>query len=183
MYTAATWRLLGLLVLAALAWGCSEPDPSTAPAIPQTSNSATSGPFTITISADLVATAGRKIESGAIVIYRGPDGVQAFTAGAGPIQFWVAQVGGSIRVGGGGPAHCVSGPIHPGEIARSPFVKSGGYDPDDPNAKFYREFFADPDLVLPPGEWEIGATLNISLDGCKQATDATRVSVRVVVGP
>jgi hypothetical protein len=76
----------------------------------------------------------------------------------------------------------VSGPIHPGEVARSPFVKSGGYDPGDPNADFYRAFFANPDLVLPPGEWQIGATLNISLDDCKQATNATRVSVLVVVG-
>jgi hypothetical protein len=182
MSTAASSRLLGLLVLGVLAGACSEPDPSTLPVIPQTSNSATSGPFTITLSADAVAAAGKKISSRAAVIYRGPDGVQAFSAASGPIQFWIAQVGGNIHVDGGGPADCVSGPIHPGEVARSPFVKSGGYDPGDPNADFYRAFFANPDLVLPPGEWQIGATLNISLDDCKQATNATRVSVLVVVG-
>jgi hypothetical protein len=35
--------------------------------------------------------------------------------------------------------------------------KSGGYGEDQPDAEFYRSFFADPLVRLPVGDWDIRA--------------------------
>jgi hypothetical protein len=51
-----------------------------------------------------------------------------------------------------------------GEPARYDFVKSGGWSADDENADFYEAFFADPELILPAGEYEVSATLKYSTD-------------------
>lgn len=51
-----------------------------------------------------------------------------------------------------------------GEVISYDFCKSGGWDGDDPKAKFYEEFFSDPELKLPPGKYEISATMDGHLD-------------------
>ncbi len=51
-----------------------------------------------------------------------------------------------------------------GQVVKYDFVKSGGWSGDDPNAKFYEEFYKDPNLILPAGEYEISAEINCSLD-------------------
>lgn len=51
-----------------------------------------------------------------------------------------------------------------GHVVKYDFSKSGGWSGDDPNAKFYEEFYRDPNLILPAGEYEISAEINCSLD-------------------
>ena len=51
-----------------------------------------------------------------------------------------------------------------GQVVRYDFSKSGGWSGDDPNASFYEQFYRDPNLILPPGEYEISAEMNCSLD-------------------
>lgn len=51
-----------------------------------------------------------------------------------------------------------------GHIVKYDFSKSGGWSGDDPNAKFYEEFYRDPNLILPAGDYEISAEINCSLD-------------------
>jgi hypothetical protein len=45
-----------------------------------------------------------------------------------------------------------------------PFVKSGGYSNDDPKADFWRKFYSEKDLTLPPGKYLIEAVSSFSLD-------------------
>ncbi|MBD2869274.1 hypothetical protein [Paenibacillus arenilitoris] len=45
-----------------------------------------------------------------------------------------------------------------------PFVKSGGYSHDDPNADFWRQFYSRKELVLPQGNYLIEAVCVFSLD-------------------
>jgi hypothetical protein len=45
-----------------------------------------------------------------------------------------------------------------------PFVKSGGYSNDDPKADFWREFYSEKELTLPPGKYLIEAVCVFSLD-------------------
>jgi hypothetical protein len=70
-----------------------------------------------------------------------------------------------------------------GEIDSTPIYKAGGFDPSGPDAAFYRSYFAEPELVLPAGIWDIGATLNVSLVGCGDVDDIARVAIRVIVAP
>ncbi len=51
-----------------------------------------------------------------------------------------------------------------GQIVKYDFSKNGGWSGDDPNAKFYEEFYRDPNLILPVGEYEISAEINCSLN-------------------
>lgn len=47
-----------------------------------------------------------------------------------------------------------------GEPETYEFAKSGGWSAGDPNASFYEQFYADDELILPSGEYEISATVN-----------------------
>ncbi|RCW39729.1 hypothetical protein [Paenibacillus prosopidis] len=41
--------------------------------------------------------------------------------------------------------------IAQGETLEFPFSKSGGYDSDDPDAEFWKKFYAEKELLLPAG--------------------------------
>ena len=58
-----------------------------------------------------------------------------------------------------------------------PFRKSGGFSEDDPNADFYRVYFADPVLRLPSGRWRIGASAGGFLVPCEM--DAPMVEIHL----
>lgn len=51
-----------------------------------------------------------------------------------------------------------------GDVIRFDFMKSGGWDGDDPNADFYKEFYSVKELKLPAGSYEISATIDGSLN-------------------
>ncbi|GMK45134.1 hypothetical protein PghCCS26_22620 [Paenibacillus glycanilyticus] len=51
-----------------------------------------------------------------------------------------------------------------GKTVDYPFFKSGGYDSDDPKADFWREFYSEKELILPPGNYLIEAICLFSLD-------------------
>jgi hypothetical protein len=178
-------RFAAVGLVAVVAVGCGSPRGSIAvvPVAPQTTESK-NGPFVIALTTDSVARAGAPVSARATANYDGvPREVEAFMPGSGPLRFSLSQIGGDIRVDGGGPADCVSKTITRGTIADSPFVKSGGYDPAGPHAQFYRAFFAEDALILPAGEWQIVATLDISLDGCSEAADTAKASSNVIVLP
>jgi hypothetical protein len=52
-----------------------------------------------------------------------------------------------------------------GEPVRFDFVKSGGYSQSDPNAAFWKNWFSDPEVRLPTGEFTISATVSGHFDG------------------
>ncbi|MDQ8735876.1 hypothetical protein [Paenibacillus sp. LHD-38] len=51
-----------------------------------------------------------------------------------------------------------------GEKYEYPFQKSGGYSNDGPDAKFWKEFYGEKDLLLPSGTYYIAAHCDFSLD-------------------
>lgn len=53
--------------------------------------------------------------------------------------------------------------IAQGETLEFPFSKSGGYGADDPDAQFWKKFYAEKELLLPPGTYLISALCNFSL--------------------
>ena len=51
-----------------------------------------------------------------------------------------------------------------GEIVRFDYMKTGGWSDDDSNADFYKEFFAEKELILPVGNYEVSASIDGSFD-------------------
>jgi hypothetical protein len=64
----------------------------------------------------------------------------------------------------------------------SPIKKSGGYSDSQPDAAFYRAFFADPLVRLPAGEWDITAIAVFTEGlGCQGVSHSMSATIRVVV--
>lgn len=108
----------------------------------------------------LVATAryepNEPIEAQATLRYLGPEGrIDISGSGDGPIFFRLDEITGPRDMGPAWSDDCASHTIA-GQVTR-PFAKAGGWSADDPNAEFYRAFFADPLFRLPAGRWRIVA--------------------------
>jgi hypothetical protein len=122
------------------------------------------------------------IEGSATFRYLGTGTGQWAGSGQGPVGFEYRQVDGKIDIGPAWTADLVTHDIP----AASPIVlslrKSGAYSADDPLAGFYASFFADPQVHLPAGDWELSAATD---HGCTDmsAGAALRASVRIRVMP
>jgi hypothetical protein len=51
-----------------------------------------------------------------------------------------------------------------GEVVRFDYEKSGGWSADDPNAKFYEDFYTEEALKLPSGEYELSTAIDCSFN-------------------
>ena len=58
--------------------------------------------------------------------------------------------------------------------------KSGGFSADDPNADFYRSFFADPLVHLPAGDWTLTAVASL-VDGYGGSGESYTLRAAVLV--
>ena len=100
----------------------------------------------------------------AVLRYIGPgDGTSFFGSGSGPLFFDLTEIGGTRALGGGGTSDCKPYQIRADAPMVVSFGKAGGYSADDPNAEFYRQYFSDPDLHLPPGRWILGTRAVFSM--------------------
>ncbi len=86
------------------------------------------------------------------------------SSGGGPLAFGFDEVGGTRHVGPAMTSDCALNHLAAGQSLSSPIRKSGGFNGDDPNADFYRSFFADSLVHLPPGDWTITAVASL-VDG------------------
>lgn len=184
----ASARAWWLAVVALVVFACGQPnqsartDPSAAAETP-TVVQVVDGPFMLTLTADRSARAGTPIGMIATLAYVGHQRV-VFMPGSGPVRFSLKQLDGPIQVGPGGPLSCSSRPFEPGETYSTAFIKSGSFSPGDPNAEFYRRFFAEEELILPEGEWEIAAVAAVSFKDCDVLTDdSMRAVVRLTIRP
>lgn len=50
-----------------------------------------------------------------------------------------------------------------GKTVAYPFVKSGGYSSNDPDAAFWKSFYAEKELRLPAGTYLVTASSNFAL--------------------
>jgi hypothetical protein len=104
-------------------------------------------------------------------------------AGNGPLEFMFQEVGGRHVVGPAWDTVCASARLAADSPITQPIRKSGGYSNDQPDADFYRSFFADPLVRLPAGDWDISAIAEF-IDGrdCGAADHhSMRATVRVHV--
>lgn len=86
----------------------------------------------------------------------------------GPLLFALKQLDGPIEIGPASDAACAIHEFVRGVPQVSGYRKSGGYSDTDPNAAFYKAFFADPKLRLPVGLWRISVIVEGYLDECAQ---------------
>jgi len=71
--------------------------------------------------------------------------------------------GNTFNMGGAVVEVLVETVLQRGEVYRFEFQKSGGWSADDPDADFWRNFFAQDDLRLPAGEYTIAVIGGFSL--------------------
>ncbi|RXZ77425.1 hypothetical protein EBB07_31165 [Paenibacillaceae bacterium] len=53
--------------------------------------------------------------------------------------------------------------LEKGEVYTFPYIKTGAFSENDPNADFWREFFDEKDLYLPPGRYTLTVYCGFSL--------------------
>jgi hypothetical protein len=131
--------------------------------------------LTLRIGSDAV-DAGAPIDVAAVLAWEGADQrASIWGSGGGPVSFGLEQVDGDIRIDAVMTADCAQHEYTRGVPVAIPFRKSGGFPDDDPNADFYRAFFADPVLRLPAGRWRVRATASGYLVPCEM--DAPMVTI------
>lgn len=54
--------------------------------------------------------------------------------------------------------------LNKSEVIQYDYVKSGGWAEDEPNAEFYREFYAAKELKLPAGTYDVTVAINCFFD-------------------
>lgn len=181
----ATTLILGLLPAA-----CAEAEPSSPPntgpheAQPPVEERTQDEAFELVLRLPRLSwTEGEPIEAEATLTYRGPQPViRVFGSGSGLVLFALAQVGGVIQIGPAATADCVPRVLERGVPLVVPYKKSGGFSATDPNAAWYRAFFADPLLRLPEGRWELSALAEgYTGAGCGDVSHRLSVSVELDV--
>ncbi|OBZ16462.1 hypothetical protein [Bacillus sp. FJAT-26390] len=78
------------------------------------------------------------------------------------IGFYLTD-GKKLRMDGASTMELMSTKLIRGETLEFPFSKSGGYGSKDPDADFWKKFYSEKDLLLPPGTYLIAASCNFSL--------------------
>ncbi|MDQ0888600.1 hypothetical protein QFZ81_003688 [Paenibacillus sp. V4I9] len=71
--------------------------------------------------------------------------------------------GKKIKMEGVNTAELTATKLNQGETREYPFFKSGGYSANDPDAGFWKKFYAEKDLILPAGTYLITARSEFSL--------------------
>ncbi|MBP3964671.1 hypothetical protein [Paenibacillus lignilyticus] len=71
--------------------------------------------------------------------------------------------GKKFNMEGANTSELVATKLVKGKTTEYPFFKSGGYGADDPDAGFWRTFYAEKELRLPPGTYYISAVCSFSL--------------------
>ena len=101
------------------------------------------------------------------------------TGAAELIAFAFDEVGGIRHVGVGWDQSCVQYPLDPATPASVALYKSGAFQGNEPDADFLRTFFADPEIHLPAGTWDITAIASFSEGDCGAPTHTIQATVRI----
>jgi hypothetical protein len=101
-------------------------------------------------------------------------------SGSGLIGFSLEELTGDRQMGAAYNSDCAPHAIGVDDPIVTPYQKSGGFSPDDPDAAFWEAFFADPEFHLPPGQWRI--TAETSFDNGDDCTASpTRITAAIVL--
>jgi hypothetical protein len=175
------WALVALLVLASCAQE-QRPEMSEPTGGPIVVEGRQDGfLLSLRVSGDTV-DAGAPIGIDAILTWDGPA-VRAtvWASGSGVVSFGLRQLDGDIALGGAMTADCAVHEFDRLTPVAIPFRKSGGFSEDDPNADFYRAFFADPILRLPAGRWRVSAIASGFLEPCEMTAPKLEIALEADV--
>ena len=185
--------LVGLAVLVVAGCGPTvSPAPTAAPSAtpgptPQPSGAvraeAVDGPFRLVFElAKDTWRAGEPIDGRAsLEITAG--GVELVGSGSGLVLFGFRELDGRRQMGPGATADCKVYRLDAGRPLATGITQSGGFAGEDPDAAFYRAFFADPLVRLPAGRWEIQAFAFYAVGACGNPEDTLRAPLTVTVAP
>jgi hypothetical protein len=109
--------------------------------------------------------------------------LEARGSGSGPIVFGMEQLDGPLDMGPLMTSDCAEHRLVRGVAAGRPFVKSGGFDQGNPNAAFWKAYFADPVLRLPAGRWRIAASIELAIGDCAEPWHRLEAAAEFEVRP
>ena len=72
---------------------------------------------------------------------------------------------------------CFDYTIGPDQPIKTPYIKSLGINPGEPNEAFYLNFLDDPLFRLPPGSWHVTAWASL-VTGGPELCDGRQVDLR-----
>jgi hypothetical protein len=192
-------RVLTLLVIVLAVAACGGPAPSGTPA--QTDKAT---PATPTLEGTTAVAHATDVEGRFVLTFELPratfTSTDAITAtatlgttngrdagivasGGGPLGFSFTEVGGTRQMGFGMTADCVRYTVGGEAPITSGIRKSGGWGGEDPNAAFYEQFFADPEVHLPAGTWDIAAVAVFAEATCGGIERNLSATIRVTITP
>jgi hypothetical protein len=152
-------------------------------AMPPPESTASDDLFRVTLRASRAAYAlNEPIDVRALIEYLGPEAsIRVGHGGAGPVVFALEQLDGPFDPGGAGDDMCTSSTLHRPAGRVVSYVKSGGWDGDDPQEAAYRQFFDDPLVRLGPGTYRFTAYVDVSEGECGGPRHELNAAVTVVV--
>ncbi len=128
--------------------------------------------------AENIVDAGQPIDLAATLTWEGPAGeATVWGSGGGPVMFSLKQLDGELAMEAVQTADCSPTVIARGAPFVVPYRKSGGWSADDPNADFYRTFFADPVLRRPAGQGRATAVASGYLAPCDAVAPTFNIHV------
>jgi hypothetical protein len=182
--TALRGLVLAIISFAVLGCGAKPPSetPTAAPAQPIQAE-ATDREFRLVLKANSARHAvGVPIVLTTELHYIGQQPqMQLAGSGTGLVIVSLRQLDGPLEIGGGATADCMRYSMAPGAPIVRPYAKSGGWSADDPNADFYRAYFADPLLRLPRGTWRVVATAEFFVGDCPGPSHKLDATLDLVV--
>jgi hypothetical protein len=164
--------------------------PAARPALPEPTPSAVtaeavSHPFRLVFEMPTATwRAGQPIEGMARLELVEGERVTYSGSGSGPLAFVFVEVNGDREMTPVWTADCQAFELEAREPVVAGITKSGRLGADDSNADFYRDFFADPEVRLPAGEWDISA-VGLFHEGpvCGGRERQPRATIRVTIEP
>lgn len=169
-----------VVALGLVAQACVSGSPGGSAAPP--SAQAVDGPFRLSFELAKSSWAlSEAIDGTATLSYAGSGPLQLWSSGAGPLGFGFVEVGGTRMMGPAWTSDCRQRSIEPGKPIVSAIRKSGGWIGEDPNAPFYRSFFADPQIYLPAGDWDVMAVASFDEGVCGGTHHELKTTIRIHV--
>jgi len=148
------------------------------------STSTTDGPFRLELVLPHLDWKPTDTISGtAILSFAGSAPTTIAGAGGDMIVFSFDEVGGNRHAGWAMTADCVNHPLDPATPISANLARSGGVTGTEPAADWLRSFYADPQIHLPAGTWDITA-IAVFNDGagCSGGEHTMKATERITVG-
>jgi len=140
--------------------------------------------FELTIEADEPRyVAEQPILVTATLTYVGTEPrLEVASSGQGLVSFRIEDLDGPVDMDPVRTSDCRPYTYGAGDVQTVPFMKSGGYSPEDPMGAFWQDFFADAVLRLPAGRYRLSAIAQYLGPGCTLPELQVVASVDIVVG-